>query len=356
MGQHHVERAFIWLLAFIPISIILAWLTDHKTGIFITSILAIIPLARLLGYATKEIALQSNPAISGIVNATFGNIIELIIAILALRKGQITLVQTSIVGSIVGNLLLLTGLSIFLGGLRFKEQKFNQSSVSISATMLIIAIAGLAIPSVYCQTVPNAQPNVQTLCDAVAIVLACTYIASLFFAFYSHKHLFDPSDEFAASQEEPSISIKASILIILFSTLIVTIESELLVSVVEDAARDLGVTESFIGLVVIAIITNIAEKANAIHFALQDKLDISLEIGLSSAIQIALLVVPVLVVISHIQGYAFSLVFAPFELIPMFFAVLIVDHLSNDGKCNWLEGIQLVSIYLIIAIAFFFIV
>lgn len=355
MAQHRVERAFLFLLAFIPISLFCAFILKHQTWTFITSILAIIPLARLIGYATKEIALQSNPFISGIVNATFGNLIELIIAILALRKGQIGLVQHSIIGSIVGNLLLLIGLSIFIGGLKFKEQKFNQSSVSVSATMLIIAMAGLTIPSVYQWTVPNAGQHVQILCDAVAIILALTYLASLFFAFHSHKHLFDPSDEFAASQETPTISIKMAILIILGTMIIVSIESELLVDVVEHASHELGLTESFIGLVVIAIITNIAEKANAIHFALEDKIDIALEIGFSSAIQIALLVVPTLVVFSHINHYEFSLVFTSFELIPVFFAVLIVSYLSNDGKCNWLEGIQLVSIYLIIAIAFFFI-
>ncbi len=352
---HKIEKIFIWLLLLIPVSIYFGVWTHSKTGTFITTILAIIPLARIIGFATKEIALQSNPAIGGLINATFGNIIELFICILALRKGLFEVVQASVVGSIMGNILLLMGLSIFAGGLKFKEQHFNRDSVGVSATMLIIAVVGLVIPTMYNLTTHASEHHVALVCDAVAVVLALVYISGLIFAFVTHKHLFDASDEIKASQEASNISIRAAGLLLLIATLIVAVESELLVKVVEEAAIELNLTQKFIGLVVIAIITNIAEKANAIHFALDNKLDISLEIGLSSAIQIALFVVPTLVVISQINGYHFSLVFPLFDIIPVFFAVLIVNKLSEDGKCNWLEGVQLVSVYFIIAIAFFFV-
>lgn len=352
---HRIEKIFIWMLAFIPISMYLGYFTNHHTLTFLTAVVALIPLARIIGYATKEIALQSNPTVSGLFSATFGNAIELIIAILALRRGLIEVVQGSIIGSIIGNLLLLIGVSIFFGGLKFKEQKFNKDSVGVSSTMLIIAVTGLALPTVYFFTAHPQPGQVQVLSDAVAVVLALTYIASLVFSLYTHKHLFDASDEIKASRDKPTINVKSAVILLLIATILASIEAEFLVRVIQAAASSMGVSEIFIGVVVIAIVTNIAEKTNAIHFAMENKLDIAIEIGLSSAIQIALFVVPILVLISEIYGYGFSLVFTFFEILAAFFAVMIINYLSSDGRCNWLEGAQLISVYLIIAIAFFFI-
>jgi len=349
-----IGRFFYWMLAFVPISFAVAILTADKTLIFVAAILALIPLARILGYATKEISLQSNPTISGLVSATFGNSIELIIAVLALQQGLIRLVQASIVGSIIGNILLLTGLSVFFGGLRYKKQFFNKEVAGVSSTMLIIAVAGLTIPTMFSFT--NPSPNhIMLLSVAVAIVMAMVYIAGLVFSLLTHRDLFDASDEIRAARERPNITIRMAALILLITTIIAAVESELLVRSVEEAAIHIGLTQTFIGVVVIAIITNIAEKANAVNFARENKLDISLEIGMSSAIQIALFVVPVLVLVSQIFGYGFTLVFSMFEAISIFLAVLIINYLSADGTCNWLEGAQLMTVYLIIATAFFFI-
>ncbi len=350
-----IEKVFLYLSLFIPASWLFSLLDLDKTIIFVSSVLAVIPLARVIGYATKELALQTNPAVGGLVNATFGNAIELFIAILALRKGLLELVRASIVGSIIGNILLLTGLSVFFGGIKYREQRFNQSSIGVSSTMLIIMVVGLAIPSVYSLAVKGKATQVQFLSDSVAIILALIYLAGIVFAFFTHKHLFDASDEVKATQESPSISKMGAMWILLVATLVVAVESELLAGTVEEAARSIGLSHTFIGIVVIAIITNIAEKANAIHFALQDKLDISLEIGLSSAIQIALFVVPILVFVSQIFNFGFNLVFSMFETAAILFAVMIVNYLSADGKCHWLEGAQLITVYLIIAIAFFFV-
>jgi len=353
--RKRIGKVFFWFLAFIPISFYLAFFTKNLTLTFITSTLALIPLARIIGYSTKEIVLQTNPTWGGLVNATFGNVIELLIAIIALSNGLLYIVKASIVGSILGNILLLIGFSVFFGGLKYKSQKFNKYSVGVSSTLLIIAVAGLVIPTVFSLTSNASVEQVRILNYVVAAVMTLIYFAGLLFSFVTHKHLFDPSDEIKATHEKPIWNLKKSFIVLLFTTLIVGFESEFLVRGIESATLSLGLTQTFIGVVIIAIVTNIAEKANAIHFARENKIDISIEIGLNSAIQIALFVVPVLVFISGIFNYGFSLVFSTFDLISIFLAVMIVNYLSSDGECNWLEGAQLVTVYLIIITAFYFI-
>jgi len=350
-----IGRTFYVLLLFVPISIILFLFTQEDTLIFLASILAIIPLARIMGYSTKEISLQTNPTISGLLSASFGNAIELIIAVFALQAGLIEVVQASIIGSIIGNILFLVGISIFSGGLRHKTQRFNNETIGVSSTMLIIVVAGLAIPSVYYVLTPQSSSHIQLLSAAVAIVMTLIYIAGLVFSLRTHRDLFDASDEMKATHEKPTMSRRFAALVLLISFLVVSVESELLVGAIEHAAVAMGITQMFIGLVVIALITNIAEISTAIHFAREDKLDVSIEIGLSSAIQISLFVVPILMLVSSVFVLNFSLVFPPFAILAVVLAVLIVNYLSADGRCNWLEGAQLISVYAIIAIAFFFI-
>jgi len=349
-----IGRSFYLLLIFIPISIFLYVFTKEDSIIFITSVLAIVPLARIMGYSTKEISLQTNPTVSGLFSATFGNAIELIIAILALNAGLIQVVQASIIGSIIGNILLLVGLSIFAGGLRYKNQRFNNETIAVSSTMLIIVVAGLAIPSVYEIVTPN-NTQIGPLSGAVAVVMAFIYLAGLVFSLRTHKDLFDASDEIKATQERPTMSRRLAALFLLLAIVVVTFESEILVGTIEHAAQAIGLSQMFIGLVVIAIITNIAEISTAVHFSMKNKLDVSIEIGLSSAIQIALFVVPILMLVSQVFNFGFTLVFTPFEILAVILAVLIVNYLSADGRCNWLEGAQLISVYAIIAIAFFFV-
>jgi Ca2+:H+ antiporter len=349
-----IGKIFYCFLLFIPLSIFSALVIKNDTLTFVTCILAIVPLARIMGYTTKEISLQSNPTVSGLFSATFGNAIELIIAIFALRAGLIQVVQASIIGSIIGNILLLIGLSIFAGGLRFKNQRFNNETIAVSSTMLIIVVAGLAIPSVYYFLNPKGT-HIQVLSNAVAVVMTLIYLAGLFFSLRTHKDLFDASDEMKATHEKPTMSKKLAASILLLTVVVVAVESEFLVHGIETAAVTIGITQTFIGIVIIAIITNIAEKSTAVHFALENKLDVSIEIGLSSAIQIALFVVPILMLISSVFNFGFSLVFTPFQILAVMLAVLIVNYLSADGRCNWLEGAQLISVYSIIAIAFFFV-
>lgn len=359
-GKLKIGAIFYWMLLFIPISIFFALSTTNETLIFITSILAIVPLARIIGYSTKEISLQTNPTISGLVSATFGNSIELIIAIFALKEGLIFVVQASLIGSIVGNILLLVGLSIFFGGLRYKHQSFNNETIAVDSTMLIIVVAGLSIPSAYSLlagmgAIEGGADHIQSLSIAVAVVLALIYIAGLVFSLLTHKDLFDASDEMKATRERPTMSKRFAAMILLLSIVVVAVISEFLVGAIQGAASSIGITSTFIGIVIIAIVTNIAEKSTAVHFALQDKLDVSIEIGLSSAIQIALFVVPILMLVSQVFNFGFLLVFTPFEILSVVLAVMIINYLSADGRCNWLEGAQLISVYAVIAIAFFFI-
>jgi len=348
-----IEKFFLWLLVFIPISIFFALFTSNTTLTFITSIIALVSLARIIGFATREIALQTNPTVAGLVSATFGNVIELIIAILALAEGLIRVVQASIIGSILGNLLFLIGLSVFFGGLKYKQQRFNKHAVGVSATMLIIAVVGLVIPTMYALSNPG-NPRIPVLSDAVAIILAVVYIAGLIFSLFTHRDLFDTTDEIRATKYRPVISKKTAALILIIATIVVAFESELLVKSIEHAAVNIGLTQTFIGVIFIAIATNVAEKISAINFARENKLDLSIEIGLSSAIQIALFVVPILVLVSEIFHFGFTLVFSLFEVISIVLAVMIINYLSADGICNWLEGAQLLTVYIIIATAFFF--
>ncbi len=349
-----IGKIFYWLLLFVPLSFFSGLVIKNDTLTFITCIFAIVPLARIMGYTTKEISLQTNPTISGLLSATFGNAIELIIAIFALRAGLIQVVQASIIGSIIGNILLLIGLAIFAGGLRYKNQRFNNETIAVSSTMLIIVVAGLAIPSVYDFLSPHG-PHIQVLSAAVAVVMTLIYLAGLFFSLRTHRDLFDASDEMKATHERPTMNKRLAAVILLCTVIVVAIESELLVHGIETAGATIGITQTFIGIVVIAIITNIAEKSTAVHFALANKLDVSIEIGLSSAIQIALFVVPILMLVSQVFNFGFTLVFTPFEILAVMLAVLIVNYLSGDGRCNWLEGAQFISVYAIIAIAFFFV-
>jgi Ca2+:H+ antiporter len=293
---------------------------------------------------------------SGLISATFGNAIELIIAIIALKNGLIDVVKASLIGSIIGNILLLVGLSILFGGLRYKHQRFNNETIAVSSTMLIIVVAGLSIPSVYNFIgSKTAQEHIPTLSIAVAIVMALIYVAGLVFSLLTHKDLFDATDDIKATNEKPTMNKRLAAFILFLTVIVVAVESELLVRGIEGAASTIGITQIFIGIVLIAIVTNIAEKATAIHFALENKLDVSIEIGLSSAIQIALFVVPILMLVSQAFHFGFDLVFSPFEILSVVLAVMIINYLSADGRCNWLEGAQLISVYLIIIIAFFFI-
>lgn len=348
-----MDRVYAGLLVFVPISVICHLAGAADTLIFVVSVCALVPLARYIGRATESVALQTNHTVAGLLNATFGNLIELFIAVFAIHHGLVEVVKASIIGSIIGNILLLIGLSMFFGGMKFSQQRFNRYSAGVSSTMLIICVVGLAMPSIYARTSGGA--HMPAISGVVSGLLASIYLCGLVFSLFTHKHLFDTTDEMRGIKTKPEWPIRQAALILLATAALCAYESELLVSRIEAGIRCFGFTHAFVGAVIVAIVTNIAEKTNAILFARRNLVNLSIEIGTSSAIQIALFVVPILVFSGFLMGKPFLLDFSVFQFMAMLFAVTIVNSLAPDGVCNWLEGAQLIAVYLIIATAFYFI-
>jgi len=304
--------------------------------------------------STGVIAARVSNTASALFNATFGNAVELFIAIFALQRGLFDLVKASIVGSILINVLLLVGLSMIAGGLKYKEQRFNKDSAGLSSTMLIIVVIGMALPSVYWMIKGDSQ-QAMTMSRAVSVILGIMYALSLIYMLVTHKHLFEVQHEIRQPWYERR-SPAPAVVILLVATLLVGFESNMLVGAVEPLMEETGLSEAFIGLVFIALLTNVPEHLSAIGFARKDNMTLSLEIGLNSATQIALFVVPILVLISigFSQG-SLDLVFTPFQLAAVLITAIIANALSPDGICHWLEGAQLVAIYVLIATAFYFV-
>lgn len=346
-------KYLIYLMIFIPISAVLEFTHGSQTFIFITSCLAIIPLAGIMGEATENLAAHSGPRIGGFLNATFGNATELIIAIFAINSGHAEVAKASIAGSIIGNILLVLGASMFIGGLKHKMQSFNKRASVNNSTLLIFAVIGLAVPAIFLQGI-NSQDqvlNFEGLSIANAVIMMCIYVVGLVFAFFTHKDILGAEH----SQEAEIKWGKAKSLIILFiATIAVAFESEFLVGSIEGVAKSLGWNEMFIGIVILAIIGNAAEHSTAVLMAVKNKMDVAVEIAVGSSLQIALFVAPALVFISLLLGKPMSIIFHPFELAGIAAAVLIANIISQDGESHWLEGIQLIGVYIILAFAFYF--
>jgi Ca2+:H+ antiporter len=349
-----LDRLFQALLLLIPVAFSCRLLGAPPAVVFVVSALALAPLAHFLGRATSDLALRANDTVAALLAATFGNLIELVIAGLALHEGLVDVVKASIVGSIMGNILLLMGLSMLAGGLRYRDQTFNRESAGVSSTMLIISVTGLSMPTIFLKTSPQfAERGLPLLSVIVCVVLAVTYVCGLLFAFKTHRHLFDVTDEMREAREQPQWSVRVAGTILGLATLAAAVLAEMLVAVIEPAGHALGLGQVFIGVVIIAIVTNVAEKTTAILYALRNNVNLAIEIGTSSAIQIALFVVPILVVVGALVGTPFTLEFTLLEVAAMMFAVMIVNYLSADGRCNWLEGVQLLAVYTVLAAGFF---
>jgi Ca2+:H+ antiporter len=355
-----------WLLVFVPISIALRFMgPSYQTWLFITSCIAIIPLAGWMGRATEHLAEQVGEGVGGLLNATFGNAAELIIALMALSKGLTGVVKASITGSIIGNVLLVLGLSFFAGGLKYSEQKFNRTAARTSATALTLAAIALVIPTVFHLVADDTRggwspQKEQQLSLLIAIVLICTYGAVLWFSLKTHKGLFtgksagEVAHEDDVAHNDPAWSVKKSALVLLVATIFVALISEFLVGAVEAARAQLGLTEVFVGVIVVAIIGNAAEHSSAILMALRNKMDLTIGIAVGSSLQIALFVAPVLVFASYLFGRPLDLEFTIPEVVAVVVAVGIAGQISGDGESNWLEGVQLLSVYVVLAILFFF--
>jgi Ca2+:H+ antiporter len=348
-----------WFLIFVPITIILQFFsTGRETYIFISSCLAILPLAGWLGKATEHIAERTGEGIGGLLNATFGNAAELIIALLALQKGLYEVVKASITGSIIGNILLVTGAAFLAGGLKYKSQRFNALAARSQATMLMLAAIGLILPAAFHYLGGAAvAENENNLSLGIALVLFITYGLSLLFSLHTHKHLFSEPAAVVDADEghlEPWPFSKSLGLLVVATALIAWM-SEILVGSIEHASHSLGMTSIFVGVIVVAIVGNAAEHSTAIMVSLKNRMDLSLGIAVGSSVQIAVFVAPVLVFLSYLVGpFPMNLVFSPAEVIVIALAVMISSQIAGDGESNWLEGVQLLAVYLIIAFVFYF--
>ncbi|MBI3652962.1 MAG: calcium/proton exchanger [Acidobacteria bacterium] len=344
-----------WLdlfLVFVPIAAIFHYTHRPPIWTFVVSGLAIIPLAGLMGKATESLASKLGAGAGGLLSSTFGNAAEMIIAFQGLQAGLKDVVKASITGSILGNLLLVLGISIFAGGLKHKHQKFNPTAAGMSGTLMTLSAIGLLIPAVFHWVTGGRSAKESGLSLEICIVLFATYILSLIFSLRTHKDLYSGSGE--PHQEPVHFKSRTALIVLISATALVAFMSELLVEAVEPASKALGMTEIFVGVIVVAIIGNAAENSSAILMALKNKMDLSYHIAVGSSMQIALFVAPVLVFLSYAIGKPMDLLFTNFEVISVGLAVMIVGQVASDGESNWMEGVLLLAVYVILAMAFFF--
>jgi len=349
-----------WLLVFLPLAVVLeliGW--DWHGMVFLAACLAIIPLAGWMGKATEHLAARAGEGIGGLLNATFGNAAELIIALVALRAGLYDVVKASLTGSIIGNILLVMGAAFLAGGLKHKTQTFHTGGARIQATMMTLATIGLILPAAFHWLAgPQARAAEADLSLEFVVVLLITYALSLLFGLRTHKHFFaGHSGEGAtvADGRRSAWPVRKSMLVLGLVTALIAWMSEILVGSVETAAHSFGLNGLFVGLVIVAIIGNAAEHSTAVVLAAKDRMDLSLGVALGSSIQIALFVAPILVVASLFIGpEPMNLVFTPAEVLAIFLAVIIANEIARDGESNWMEGVQLLAVYVMLCIVFYF--
>jgi Ca2+:H+ antiporter len=340
-----------WLLVLVPVSLVFRAL-DQDLAVFVTAAVSIIPLAGLIGRATDQLAIRAGPRVGGLLNATFGNITELIIAIFLILDDEIAVVKATLTGSILGNLLLVLGLSFLAGGLRHRDQRFDAQAAGVHATSLTLAVIGLFMPALFVLTTgQHGFVQREVVSGTVAGILMAMYGLALVFFLITHEHLFRAP----ATDEVPEWSTRTSLMVLIAAVAIVGLQSELLVGALEPALESLGISKFFVGLILVPIIGNAAEHGSAVLMAMRNKVDATLEIAIGSSVQVALFVAPVLVFISLAVGHPMDFVFTTFELAAVGLATLIVSLISLDGRSNWLEGAQLIGAYAIMAVSFYFV-
>lgn len=359
--SRYLKPSLNWLLVFVPAAVVLEFTAPAAhTAIFLTACAAIIPLAGWLGKATEHLAEHTGEGIGGLLNATFGNAAEMIIAVMALREGLTEVVKASLTGSILGNILLVLGASFLTGGLRHPRQRFNVTGARSQATMLILAAIALVSPSAF-HHIGGAAAVVREgpLSLAIALILLATYALGLLFSLHTHKQLFGGHGEEVAAAEEVAERtapwpLRRAIGVLVAATALIAWMSEILVGSVEPAAHALGMTNVFVGVVVVAIIGNAAEHSTAILMAAKNRMDLAMGIAVGSSIQIALFVAPVLVLLSYVLApQPMDLVFSLAEVVAIALAILITEQIAGDGESHWLEGVQLLAVYAILAMVFY---
>lgn len=349
------------LTPMIPLAVVLELAHADPVAIFVTSALGVVPPAALMGRATEELAARSGPGIGGLLNVTFGNFPELVIAFFALLEGLQEVVKASIIGSIIGNILLVLGAAMLVGGWGRQEQRFQVQAVGAQSAMLLLAVTALVMPAVFQLVDGGSLPapaaeditfdsTLEHLSLAVAIVLITSYVAGLVFSLRTHRDLFNPEHP---EPVEGGWSTRQSVIALAIAGVVVGVMSEILVGSISHAAESIGLSEFFIGAIVVAIVGNVAEHWVAVYVARKDQMDLAVNIAIGSSTQIALFVAPALVLLSFAFGdHPMALVFNGFELAAVILAVLIANRVTVEGRSNWFEGVQLLSVYVVVALAF----
>ena len=345
-----------WLLILVPVALSVHWLMPEAHSlVFGSAAVAIIPLAGWMGRATEALAARAGEGVGGLLNATFGNAAELVIALAALRHGLYDVVKASIAGSIIGNILLVLGAAMLAGGMRYRSQHYNVTAARSQATMLLIAAIALVVAGAFRNLVRPGAPELIWLSLAVAVVLLAVYVCDLVFSLVTHRRFFEGSSEASAPEGEhrPVWSAGTGLAVLAAATAAVAWMSEILVGAIEPAAKELGLGKMFVGVFVVAIIGNAAEHSTAIFAALRNRMDLSLSIAIGSSVQIALFVAPVLVLASLAVGpMAMDISLAPGLTLCVLLSVLIAAPVAGDGESNWLKGVALLAVYVILALAF----
>ena len=349
---------------FIPVAVALELAHASPVLVFATAALGVIPTAAVMGEATEAIASRTGPGIGGLLNVTFGNAPELIIAFFALTKGLQEVVKASIVGSIIGNVLLVLGAAMVAGGLKHDKQTFNRTAAQAQSGMLLLALAALILPAAFQLIHGGGLPAVgeeradfgsdlEKLSFGVALVLLASYVAGLFFSLRTHRRMFNPFEE---DETKPHAwTIKRAVVMLAIAGALVGLMSEILVGSIQDASKDIGLSQFFVGVFVVAIVGNAAEHWVAVLVATKNKMDLAVNIAIGSSAQIALFVAPVLVLLSFVVGpNPMALVFNGYELGALLFAVMIANFLTQDGESNWFEGVQLLALYVVFGLVFYF--
>lgn len=348
-----LDRLFYSMLIFVPVALVANFVLDaDPVLIFALSAIGIIPLANFIGTATEELAVHTGPKLGGLLNATLGNAAELIITIFALNEGLVDLVRASITGSIIGNLLLVMGLSLLAGGLKNGIQTFDRRTAAMNATLLILAVIALVIPSLFDVAIAEDQAAELGLSEGVAVVMIVLYGLSIFYNLRQSETMGEVAEE---HHHEARWSVQQAVMVLVAATLGIVFLSEMLVGAVEHVTEQIGLTEIFIGIIVIPLVGNVAEHFVAIQVAYKDKMELSMAVSIGSSLQIALFVAPVLVFISLFFDETLLLVFSEFELIALLSASLIAAFVAQDGETNWLEGAMLLAVYLMVGLAFYYI-
>jgi Ca2+:H+ antiporter len=353
------------LVPFIPIAVALELAHAEAGLVFGAAALGVIPTAALMGRSTEELAHRTGPGIGGFLNVTFGNFPELVIAFFALREGLQEVVKASIIGSILGNILLVLGAAMLAGGLRRERQTFDRTAANVQVLMLLLAGAALILPAVFelidggrlprvSEEDVNYPNDVETMSAIVAVILLFTYAAGLLFSLRTHRALFNPTSE-REEEETGGWSIRRSVITLAVAGVLVGLMSEVLVGSITEASEGIGISPFFVGLIVVAIVGNAAEHWVAIYFAIKNKMDLAVNIAVGSSAQIALFVAPVLVLLSFVVGeHPMALVFNGYELVAVLLAILVANFVVNEGESTWFEGLQMLALYALMGVVFFY--